>query len=323
MRRRYGTGSRLAQARPTSHQLDGFPPESLAARFVDLTGGHAVGEEDVAFAHPDGHELMARIYRPLDRGPWHAIVDVHGGAWTYFDRTADAYFDRALAACGLVVVALDFRMGPTHRFPTAVADVVAGIRWTKAHAAALDARPDRIGLVGGSSGGHLLMLAALTPHAPAFGTTPVDAPAEVDATVAYAMPLWPILDPPGRYRYLLERLRTPTPSRDPFFVPERLLAGHDAFFGDEATMMQASALRIVEAGEAEHLPPIWIAHPEHDENVTLAMTERFAAAYRRAGGSAELEVFEGVGHSFANFPSEAADACVARMRQFVARQLAG
>jgi len=221
----------------------------------------------------------------------------------------------------MMVVALDFRMGPAHRFPTAVADVVAGIRWTKAHAAELGARADHVGLVGGSSGGHLLMLAALTPHAPAFGTTAVDAPADVDAGVAYALALWPILDPPARYRYLLDRQRTPSPSRDPFFQPERLIAAHDAFFGDEATMARASALRVVEAGEAEHLPPIWIAHPVLDENVTLAMTERFVAAYRRAGGSAALEVFAGVCHGFANFPGETADECIARMRQFVARQL--
>lgn len=288
----------------------------------DPAGGHDVVVEDRAFARPDGRELLATIYRPAQPGPWPALVDVHGGAWTYFDRTVDAYLDRALAASGMVVVAVDFRMGPSHRFPAAVADVVAGIRWTKAHAAALDARPDRLGLVGGSSGGHLLMLAALTPHAPAFGTTAVDAPADVDASVAYALPLWPILDPAARYRYLRDRLRTPTPSHDPFFQPERLIAAHDAFFGDEATMERASALRVVQAGEAEYLPPIWIAHPELDENVTLAMSARFVAAYRRAGGTAELEVFPGVGHSFANFGGDAADGCIVRMRDVIARRLA-
>jgi dipeptidyl aminopeptidase/acylaminoacyl peptidase len=51
------------------------------------------------------------------------------------------------------------------------------------------------------------------------------------------------------------------------------------------------------------------------------MTERFVAAYRRAGGDVELEVFPGVGHAFANFPDEAADACIARMRRFIARRI--
>ena len=298
-------------------------PQSADVPGFDQSGPHAVVHEDLTYARPGGQPLLARIYRPVQvAGPLPALVDVHGGAWTFFDRKADAYFDRALAACGAVVVALDFRQGTADRYPTAVADVVAGIRWVKANAARLDLRPDRVGLIGGSSGGHLLMLAALRPHAPEFATTAVDAPADVDARVAYALPLWPILDPLARYRYLLARRADPTPARDPFFQPVRLIAAHEAFFGDEATMQQASALRIVEAGEAEALPPIWIAHPELDENVTLAMTERFVAAYRKAGGAADLEVFPGVGHSFANFPGEAADRCIARMREFVARQLA-
>jgi acetyl esterase/lipase len=288
----------------------------------DPTGPYEVAFDDVPFARPDGGELLARVYRPGGPGPWHALVDVHGGAWTYFDRTVDAYFDQALAACGLVVVALDFRMGPAHRFPTAVADVVAGIRWTKAHARTLGAHAERVGIIGGSTGGHLAMLAALTPHARAFAGTPVDAPAEIDAAVDYVLPLWPVLDPLARFHYLLERQRAPREPRDRFFVPERLIEGHHAFFDDEAAMARASALRIVETGEAEALPPVWIAHAELDENVTLAMTERFVETYRRAGGTVELEVFRGVGHSFGNIPGDTADRCIARMRDFVARRLA-
>src|SRR5207249_3927050 len=159
-----------------------------------------VMQDDVEYARPEGCPLLARIYRPRasPAEPRPLLVDVHGGAWTYFDREVDWYFDSALAADGMVVVALDFRLG---------------------------------------------------------------------------------------------RRRDPTPPRDALFMPERLIESHEMFFGDEATMARASALRVVEAGEAEGLPPIWIAHPELDENVTLPMTERFVAAYRRAGGAAGLEVF--------------------------------
>jgi len=285
--------------------------------------GYEVTFQDLAYARVGDVSLLARIYRPARAEPSFALVDVHGGAWSYFDRTVDAYLDHALAASGLVVVALDFRMGPAHPFPAAVADVVAGIRWTKAHAAELGARPDRVGVIGGSSGGHLAMLAALRPRAADFGATPVDAPAGVDAHVAYALPLWPILDPLARYRYLLGRRdESPESRREPFFQPDRLIEAHDGFFGDEATMHRASALRVVEDGEAETLPPIWLAHPELDENVTLDMSRRFVDAYRRAGGAAELEVFPGLGHSFANFPGDPADRCIDRMRAFISKQLA-
>jgi len=280
--------------------------------------------EDVAYGGPADARLLARVYRPLGAARSRpALVDVHGGAWTYFDRTADAYFDRALAASGLVVVALDFRQAPAHRYPSAVADVVAGVRFVKANAARLGVDPARVGLVGGSSGGHLALLAAIRPNAAAYATTPFvggDA-ATVDARTVFALALWPIADPLARYRYLLDRIAHPRPAADRFFDAERLKAGHDAFFGDAATMHAASVPRIVAAGEAEAVPPIWIAHPELDENVTLEMSTHLAATWRGAGGTAELAVFAGVGHSFANFGGEHADACVAQMRAFIARHV--
>lgn len=291
----------------------------------DPTGPWSVRHEDVEYGGPSGARLLARIYRPLDApAPLPALVDVHGGAWTAFDRTVDANFDRALAACGMVVAALDFRQGPEHRYPTAVADVVAGVRFVKANAGRLGASPAHVGLIGGSSGGHLILLAALRPGAVEYGSTPVggaDAHG-TDARVAYVLALWPIADPLARYRYLKERLAHPTPARDRFFVPQRLVEGHDAFFGDEATMARASVPRLVAAGEAECLPPLWVAHPELDENVTLAMSQHLVATYRAAGGHAELEVFPGVGHAFANFPGPPAGACIARMTDFIARRLA-
>ena len=51
------------------------------------------------------------------------------------------------------------------------------------------------------------------------------------------------------------------------------------------------------------------------------MTRHLVDTWRRAGGTAELEVFEGVGHAFANFPGEAADRCIARMKDFIGEQL--
>jgi len=274
----------------------------------DPAAPFAVDTNDLEYARPEGTPLLARVYRPQGApGTLAALVDVHGGAWSFFDRTADAYFDRALAACGLVVMALDFRQAPAHRHPAAVEDVVTGVRFLRTNASRLGVDPARIGLVGGSSGGHLLLLAAL----------------RADADVAFALPLWPIADPGARYRYLLDRLANPRPSRDPFFKAEILKQAHEAYFADLSAMDAASVPRIVAAGEAERLPPFWVAHPELDENVTLEMTRHLVETYRRAGGAAELEVFEGVGHAFANFPGEAADRCIARMKDFIGRQLEG
>lgn len=285
---------------------------------------HRVEIEDVQYAGTTTERLLARVYRPRGGGPYPALVDVHGGAWSHFDRTVDAHYDRALAARGMVVVALDFRQAPDHKYPTAVADVVAGMRFVRDNAAELGASHEPAGLVGGSSGGHLALLAAVRPNAPEYATAPsLGAPASSEPLrAAYVLALWPVADPLARYLYLRDRMLDPVPPRDRFFRPEHLKAAHDEFFVDPETMERASVPRLVAAGEHERLPPLWIAHPELDENVTRPMSEALRDAWIAAGGEAELAVFPGVGHAFANFPGDAATACIRGMQRFVAAQLA-
>ena len=288
----------------------------------DPAARHEVRVEDVEYARPGGVPLLARVYRPAARGPWPALVDVHGGGWCYFDRTIDETFDRPLAAAGMVVVALDFRQGGEHPFPASLQDVQDGVRFVRRERAALDVADAPLGIVGGSSGGHLALLAALDPDEP--GLRDPSAPHDGAAPRPdYALPLWPIADPLARYRYL-EPLVAGFERRDddPLFDPVRLRAAQEEHFGDEAGMTRAGVPRILRERRFRALPPIWVAHPENDRNVTLAMSEDLVAAYRAAGGDAELEVFRGVGHSFANYPGEASERCVERMRAFVARCLA-
>ena len=298
----------------------------MTVRF-DPTGPYQVDETDTPFARPAGAELLARIYRPrvpADR-PLGAVVYVHGGAWARLDRTADAILCRALAASGLVVVALDFRQAPDHRFPVASADVAAGVRYARAHAGRLGVDPARIGLLGSSSGGHLALLHAVRPAAPEHAGTPIvrpdaslDADA-VDARVDFVVALYPVADPLARYHYALSREHEPPPPSG--FDAKRLIASHRAFFADEAAMAAASVTRIVSAGWATARPPIWVAQPDLDDNVPAAITVAFVKAYQGAGGSVEHAHFPGARHGFAQQASAETDRCVALVRDFVGRQL--
>src|SRR5882672_12275417 len=166
----------------------------MTVRF-DPTGPYEVDETDTPFARPDGAELLARIYRPrgeADR-PLGAVVYVHGGAWARLDRTADAILCGALAASGLVVVAVDFRQAPDHRYPVARADIAAGVRYARAHAGRLHVDPGRVGLLGSSSGALLALLHAVAPGAPERLGTPIMRPdgsldpAATDASVAFVV----------------------------------------------------------------------------------------------------------------------------------------
>lgn len=293
-----------------------------------MAGPHEVEVVDTPYARPAGADLLARIYRPIGAAavPRAAIVYVHGGAWARLDRTADAILCQALAASGRVVVAIDFRQAPDHRFPAASADVAAGVRYARAHSGRLGVDPTRIGLLGSSSGGHLALLHAVRPGAPeAVGTpivTPDGAPdpGRGDAGVAFVVALYPVADPLARYRYALSREHEPPPPSG--FDAKRLIASHRAFFADEAAMAAASVTGIVAEGRATALPPVWVAQPDLDDNVPAAITLAFVDAYRGAGGSVEHVHFPESRHSFAQQESPATDKCVAHVLDFVGRRTA-
>jgi len=298
----------------------------MIVRF-DPAAPYEVEETDVPFARPEGKELLARIYRPkgAPAAPLVALVDVHGGAWARGDRTVGAPHCRALAASGLVVVSLDFRQGPDHRHPTASADVSAGVRYVRAHARRLGVDPERIGLLGSSSGGQLALLVAVKPGAAEHAGPPIVRPdgslgaTAGDGAVAFVLALYPVADPLARYRYVLGRKDEPPPPSG--FDAKRLIASHQGYFASEAAMAEASVTRVLAAGEARALPPLWIGQPELDDNVPATITEAFVRAYRQAGGGIEVAYFPGARHGFIQRPGPDMDKCIALMRDFIGRRL--
>jgi acetyl esterase len=243
-------------------------------------------ETDVEYLRHGEVALLARLYRPAGAGPFPAVVDVHGGAWTSADRLNNALLDAHLAASGICVLAVDFRMPPVAKYPALVADVNAGIRWLKAHAEEFGSRPDLVGGLGTSSGGHVIMLDALRPLDPRFASIPVPGAAGQTAELNYVVACWPIVDPLARYRMARGKNN------------KQLVDAHHAFFADEAEMEAASPQALLDCGEATHLPPALVVQGTADENVTPSMAERFAAAYRRNGGQLQLELFEDQPHTF-------------------------
>jgi hypothetical protein len=136
--------------------------------------------------------------------------------------------------------------------------------------------------------------------------------------VAFVVALYPVADPLSRYRYALSREDEPPPPSG--FDAKRLVASHRAFFGDEATMADASVTRLVTGGLATALPPAWVAQPDLDDNVPAAITLAFVDAYRRAGGRIEHAHFPDSRHGFVQQESPATDKCVAQVLDFVGRQ---
>jgi acetyl esterase len=267
----------------------------------------ATSELDVTFRKTEGVDLAATLYRPAGTAIA-AVVDVHGGAWTSGDRTMNAAISRHLAANGIAVLSLDFRMPPDAAYPETLTDVAAGIRWLKTHAAETGTDAARVGILGTSSGGHMALLAVLRPHDRRYAGAASSS--EGDITVPFAVLCWPVSDPVARYQMARQRGN------------EKLVAAHDAFWPDDAAMTDGSPVDIVTRGDAQKLPPLLIVQGTNDENLTPDMQQRFVAAYEAKGGSVELAMFPDQIHGFiARDPaSEPSRAALDRITAFIARE---
>ena len=177
--------------------------------------------EDLEYQRQNGKPILARLYRPAGTGPFPAVCEVHGGAWTGGDRLNNIDIAKALADDGVVVLSLDFRMPPEAPYPTAVADVNLGVRWLKTHAAEFGSRPELVGGLGTSSGGHLLLLSTLRPTDPRYAALPLagqGGATGADASLPLIVACWPVADPVARYRAVKERGN------------DRLVQAHHAFW---------------------------------------------------------------------------------------------
>ena len=261
----------------------------------------AVRTFDREYLRVDGIPLLARIYQPEGRGPFPAVVDVHGGQWTKSDRLQSATIHEGLAADGIVVAALDFRMPPVAQYPLPVADINFGIRWFKHHATEFGTHEALVGGLGTSSGGHQLMLNVLRPNDSRY--TRIGGDVRSDASLRFVIVGWGVVDPVARYHMAIDRGLS------------GIVASHNAYFPSLDAMMEANPQRLL-SSVAHELPPLLYVQGSADDNLTFDMAHRFVDAYRGAGGHAQLEMFAGEPHTFATKKPDGPAAI--RARQLIA-----
>lgn len=141
----------VPQAREATTAFEGLQgePEDVAA----ITNRTVPG--------PDG-EIPVRIYTPSGEGPFPVVVFYHGGGWVIGTLETVDRPCRALAnAAGAVVVSVDYRLAPEHRYPAAFDDCYAATVWVAEHAAELNIDPARLCVAGDSAGGNLAAAVAL------------------------------------------------------------------------------------------------------------------------------------------------------------------
>ena len=279
------------------------PPYDSAARFE-------LKVSEVEFRRTRaGRMLMARIYQPTGAGPFPTILDLHGGAWNAKDRRAEEPMDRALAASGVLVVAIDMTLAPEAPYPACIQDANYGVRWLKLKAASWNGDPSKIGVYGSSSGGHVAELLGMRPRDARYNAIPLATAPNVDATVAYIATRSPISNTYARFQNAEERKR------------DSMITNNKTFFKPWDTIFESNPQQILDRHEPVTLAPLLIMQGALDDNVLPAVQEKFAATYKAAGGDCELHVFEGCEHEWVAKEGPQTDRAREMVKAFIARQL--
>lgn len=120
-------------------------------------------ERDIVYGKADRMELLLNLALPKDgKGPFPAVVCIHGGGWRAGKREDMDSMAELLARRGYVAATVSNRLVPTARFPAQIEDCKAAVRSLRANAAKYQINPDRIGEIGPSAGGHLSCLLGVT-----------------------------------------------------------------------------------------------------------------------------------------------------------------
>jgi acetyl esterase len=298
-----GTAAAGAMGLGAAAQAAGVPAYDPNARF-DLVVSEVELRRNTA-----GRMLMARIYQPKGAGPFPTVLDLHGGAWNRKDRFAEEPMDRALAASGLLVVAVDMTIAPEAPYPACMLDANWSVRWLKANAGKWNGDGSKIGVYGSSSGGHVAELLALRPHDQRYGAIPLAATPPVDATVAWVAMRSPVSNTFARYQNAERRKN------------EGMIKNNKVFFSPWETIHESNPQEILERKEKVTLPPLLIMQGALDDNVLPEMQEKFATTYKAAGGSCDYRLFENSVHEWVAEPGPQTDKAREVAKEFIARQL--
>src|SRR5580658_11071387 len=133
---------------------------------------NVIWQTDIEYSNPDDQHLQLNLARPkTGEGPFPAILCIHGGGFRAGTRDGYDGLCIKLAEHGYVAATMTYRLAPKYKFPAAIYDCKAAVRWLRANAATYKINPDKIGVTGGSAGGHLAQFLAVTAHVPEFEGT--------------------------------------------------------------------------------------------------------------------------------------------------------
>ncbi len=264
-----------ARAQPT-------PRDAVEAVLALQNGPHIfepVGNvQHITFPGPGG-AILARVYTPAVPGPYPVMVYFHGGGWVVYNLDTYDTSCRALCnAAGAVVISVNYRLAPEHKFPAAAEDAYAATQWAIANAAAFGGVPSRVAVMGESAGGNLAAVAALMSR-DRHGAMPNYQGLIYPITnYAFNTPSYlqnamgaPFLTRAAMMWFWQQYLRTPADGANPYASPLR-------------------------APSLSGLPPATVINAE--DAVLWSEGEAYATRLRQAGVPTTWTRYSGVSHEF-------------------------
>jgi acetyl esterase len=244
------------------------------AEGVDLADGTAKGEVGA---------LPVRVYRPRRRagGPLPLVVNLHGGGWTIGTLDmADWLCSHVAADTGAVVVSVDYRLAPDHRFPAAAEDCYAALVDLVGRAAEFGADPDRVAVMGDSAGGNLSAVVSLMARD------------RSGPRIAHQGLIYPAVDLTMTSPSIEENRNAPILTRADMLA-------FRAHYLDEADYRNPYASPLL-ADDLSGLPPALVQVAEHDPLRDDGL--RYAERLRAAGVPVRTTLYVGMPHGYVSFP---------------------
>lgn len=265
----------------------------LQAQKAPVVPDDVVFESGIEYANLDEQHLQLDLARPKKGdGPFPAIICIHGGGFRAGKRESyDAQCIR-LAQQGYVAMTVSYRFAPKYPFPAAIHDVKAAVRWARANAAKYKIDPARIGVTGGSAGGHLAQFLALTGDLKEFEGAGGNA--EQSSQVACVVNVYGPSDFTKSYGKSVDAAEVL-----PLFLGGNLETARKQH-------LRASPLYWVTPRAA----PTLCIHGTEDKYVAHEQAVWLIDKLKAAGVEAELLTIEGAGHGFKGKDAETAEAAM-------------
>jgi len=259
---------------------------------------------DLRYADGAGRRHLLDVYVPRNGAPQAPVLlQVHGGGWVIGNKRQQALpLMTHLSARGWVCVAANYRLSPRATFPDHLVDLKLAIRWIREHIAEHGGDPDFLAVTGGSAGGHLSALVALTANDPEYQP----GFEQVDTSVRACVPFYGIYDLANRFRHAHFDGFEQFLGR--FVLKKRFAVDPEAF-------RKASPVDRVSA----QAPPFFVIHGTHDSLAPVDESRRFVEALREESRAPVVYAeIPGAQHAFEVFHSLRTEHVVRGVERFLA-----